>query len=51
MKFRASVNFNLGLIAEKQKKPAEAKAAFKKAHGQNPSAATRKKLGLKTRTW
>ena len=47
MKFRASVHFNLGLIAEKQKKPDEAKAWFKKSHGQNPSAATKKKLGIK----
>jgi len=46
MKFRASVHFNLGLVAERQKKPDEATAWFKKSHGQNPSAATKKKLGL-----
>jgi tetratricopeptide (TPR) repeat protein len=46
MKFRAAVHFNLGLLAEKQKKPEEAKAWFRKSHGQNPTDATKKKLGL-----
>ncbi len=46
MKFRAAVHFNLGLLAEKQGKPDEAKAWFRKSHGQNPTDATKKKLGL-----
>jgi len=45
-KFRGAVLFNLGLLCEKQKKTEEAKGFFEKAHAQNPTAATREKLGL-----
>lgn len=45
-KFRGAVFFNLGLVCEKQKKAAEAKEFFEKSHAQNPTDATRKKLGL-----
>lgn len=45
-KFRAAVMFNLGLLFEKEKNKAEARAWFEKSHAQNPTDATRKKLGL-----
>lgn len=45
-KLQASSWFNKGLIAEKRGNPVAAKEAFERAHQLNPSAATKKKLGL-----
>ncbi|HRE90155.1 MAG TPA: tetratricopeptide repeat protein [Myxococcota bacterium] len=45
-KFRAAVMFNLGLLFELKKDKAQARDWFEKSHSQNPTAATRKKLGL-----
>ena len=45
-KIQASTHFNLGLIAEKRGNPVAARSHFEAAHKLNPSAATKKKLGL-----
>ena len=43
-KFQAAVWFNMGLIAEKEGKPAEARKAFERSHELRPTRATRRRL-------